>query len=605
MIGSILLSFSILTAVPDISPQVPAAYEINACLNDSSHTLTGSLKVNFVNPTSRSLDTIAFHLYPNAFKDTSSVYCREDGRTRAAVERGNVAKVEISNVMINSGKIAESGYIIDGTRLYIDLDKPLPPKSEIKIGLDFEILIPKMQGHFGYDSDGDYLIAHCFPILCGYQKNRLIDWEYHANSEFFSNFSYYDVTIELPRDFKAVSTGVLSKEYETDSTAAWRALADTVIDFALVCGNDFVEFESKIDEINLKFLLKEKNADLYPLVDSTVKNSIRYCGDHFYPYPYDYFAMADAGFRAAGLELPGLIVVGVMGVDENIGRNLLKKTIAHETAHQWFYATIATNEFEEPWLDEGFASFFEIEIASHYEFDEFPVLFPNYLNSDESVRRFYSIAEGTRYPINLKSWDYPNKQDYYSAVYGRAWMVLQALENIMGDSVFAEAMKIFAGDYRFKHPDREDFLRSTAVSSSRDLKGFADMFVDGTSRVDYAVESLEFEKNKTAGDSGASKYIVYVDVTREYDGILPQVVTLGFEDGNEIYETWDGKDRYKRIIFETNSIPVYASLDRDISYAIDEDGNNNTIYLKGHVVRMISFEWDSIFIIEFLASIFL
>ena len=68
------------------------------------------------------------------------------------------------------------------------------------------------------------------------------------------------------------------------------------------------------------------------------------------------------------------------------------------------------------------------------------------------------------------------------------------------------------------------------------------MFVDGTSRVDYAIESAEFEKNESAGDSGATEYIVYVNIERKYDGILPQVVTLGLEDGTEIYKKWDGKD---------------------------------------------------------------
>jgi len=605
MIAAVLLSAIVYMSTANLSAQVPTAYEINAYLNDSTHTITGTEKATFINPTSRNLDTIAFHLYPNAFKDTSSVYCREDGRARVAVERGNVSNIDISNVTINDRIIGESRYKIDGTRLYIDLDRPLSPKSEIDIKLDFEILIPKMIGHFGYDSDGDYLIAHCFPILCGYQKSRLIDREYHANSEFFSNFSYYDVTIELPEEFKTVSTGELVRKSKTDSTAIWHARADTVIDFALVCGADFIAFESEINGISLKYLLKEKHADLYPLADSIVKSSLQFCGDYLYPYPYGAFSFADVGFTNAGLELPGLIVAGFFGSDENITKVFLKKTIAHKTAHQWFYATVATNEFEEPWLDEGFTSFLEFRIAQEYGFDKFPILFSNFLNSDRSMRRFFSLAEGTKYPINLKSWNYPDRKSYTAAVYGRAWMVLQALENIIGDSTFADALKIFANSYRFKHPDQKDLFESISESSSHDLTEFIEMFVDGTSRVDYAIESAEFEKSESAGDSGAAEYIVYVNIERKYDGILPQVVTLGFEDGTEIYKKWDGKDRMARIVFEAKSIPVYASIDKNISYAIDENINNNTIYLKGHVTRMISFEWDTIFIIEFLASIFL
>jgi hypothetical protein len=271
--------------------------------------------------------------------------------------------------------VEESRYRIDGTRLYIDLERPLLPGRKIDIGLDFEILIPEMIAHFGYDSDGAYLIAHCFPILCGFQKDRLIDWEYHANSEFFSNFSFYNATIELPVEFKAVSTGGMARESENDSSAVWRAHADTVIDFALACGPGLKEFESEIDGIKLRYLLKEKHADLFPVADSAMKNSLQFCGDLLFPYPYAQFALADVGFTNAGLELPGLIVAGIFGSGGKMKEIFLKKTVAHEAAHQWFYAAVATNEFEEPWLDEGFASFLEFKIAREYGFDTFPLIF--------------------------------------------------------------------------------------------------------------------------------------------------------------------------------------------------------------------------------------
>jgi aminopeptidase N len=184
-------------------------------------------------------------------------------------------------------------------------------------------------------------------------------------------------------------------------------------------------------------------------------------------------------------------------------------------------------------------------------------------------------------------------------------MVWQALENMLGDSVFASSMKSFAESYRFRHPDGEDFIESISESSSRDLTKFVEMFIEGTSRVDYAVEKLRFEKVESDDDSVETEYTVYVDVTRKRDGILPQVVTVGLKDGMTVEKAWDGVDRVRELIFETESIPVYASIDKKISYEIDENLNNNTIYLDGHIARLISFEWDVIFVIEFLASILL
>jgi hypothetical protein len=128
-----------------------------------------------------------------------------------------------------------------------------------------------------------------------------------------------------------------------------------------------------------------------------------------------------------------------------------------------------------------------------------------------------------------------------------------------------------------------------SASSSVDLTEFVGMFVEGTARVDYAIEKIEFERIKAAGDSDITKFKTYVTIERKLGGTLHQTVTVGFDDGAELTQIWE----------------LWASIDKEISYAIDENMNNNTIYLEGHMSRMISFEWDAIFIIEFLASIFL
>ena len=605
MIESLLLAASILTTVPDLSPDVPSSYEITAYLDDSSHTVTGSMNIEFMNPTSRELDTIAFHLYPNAFKHSGTVYCSEDEYAKRSVEKGNVSKIEVNYMTINEKAVEPGEYKITGTLLYIPLKKPLKPGASIFINLEFETLIPKMIGHFGYDSDGDYLVAHCLPILCGYQKGRMIDAEYHSTSEFFSNFSHYAVTLELPRDFKVASSGVLTKESENDSTAIWQAFADTVIDFAFVCGAGFSEYDSVFDDVSIKYLVKKRHEDYFPAIDSTVKTSLRFCDDYLYPYPYKNFSFVDAGFSDAGLELPGMVIASIYGRGKESSTIYLKETIAHEVAHQWFYATIATNESKEPWLDEGFATFMEVEIARKFGFEGHSLFFPDYVIPETVPMRFFSHLNKGKYSISVRSWDYPDQQSYYTTVYGKSYMVLQALESVLGDSIFAKSIKSYAEKYKYKHPDKSDLLKCFAESSSRDISRFTDMFIDGTARVDYSVESLSYKKKKAENDSVETKYAVKVELARNLDGILPQVVTIGLEDGSVLEQSWDGIDREKQIEFETESIPVYASIDKRISYELDENMNNNTFYMESHITRMISFEWDTIFIIEFLASIFL
>ena len=38
--------------------------------------------------------------------------------------------------------------------------------------------------------------------------------------------------------------------------------------------------------------------------------------------------------------------------------------IAHEFGHQYWYGMVATNEFEDPWLDEGINSYVEAKVMN-------------------------------------------------------------------------------------------------------------------------------------------------------------------------------------------------------------------------------------------------
>ena len=44
----------------------------------------------------------------------------------------------------------------------------------------------------------------------------------------------------------------------------------------------------------------------------------------------------------------------------------LEVTVAHEFGHQYWYGMVATNEFEEPWLDEGINSYSEDKVMGRF-----------------------------------------------------------------------------------------------------------------------------------------------------------------------------------------------------------------------------------------------
>ena len=603
MIGLPNIAANIMAAAfVSLSPQVPVSYQLDAKLEISTNMISGVENIKFLNPTPDTLDRICFHLYPNAFRDTATVFCRENAQIRADVASGNISELKISELKIDSLRIDSSAITESGTLYYVRLPAKLSPGESIYISLKFDLKIPKARERFGYNELGNYLLSYWHPILAGYQKGRLVDFEYHANSEFFSNFSSYDVRLDIPSGFKIGATGELAEVSKDSSRTIWEAHADTVLDFAFACGPAFELSESDTLGINLRYMLEKGHAKYGPATDAMTKFSLLYNSERFFKYPYKTFTLVDFESGAEGMELPGMVVIRYPDTRMfSNGKSMLDLTIAHEITHEWFYATIASNEAEEPWLDEGVTSYVTERLldSAGDTLGQFDIL--GYKFKFNVFERLAALMSKGEYPINLKSWDYPDDAAYGINVYNRSTLVLKSLEELAGQSSMDSALGAYARQYRFRHPDLSDFENAISSHSGIDLSRFYAQYISGTSRVDYGIRSLSYKSIATA--DSAKKYEVSLKIARELDGILLQKIALTLENGNRIDTTWeDTIARVATLKFYTDSRPQFAAL---TGYALDENIANNSMYVDSFGSRLISFEWDSVFMVEFFLSLIL
>jgi hypothetical protein len=603
MIGlsSIVANIAV-AAVISLSPDYPVSYRMDIKLDISNNKIAGSENIEFMNPTSDTLDQICFHLYPNAFRDTSSTYCRESSQIKADVASGNTSELVISDLAIDTLTVDSNAITENGTLYYVHLPSRLAPGKQISISLKFDLKIPRAMSRFGYNDLGNYLLSYWHPVLAGYQKGQLQDFEYHANSEFFSNFSSYNVRLDIPSDFKIGSTGELTEISKDSSRAVWEAVADTVLDFAFVCGPAFEITESDTSGIHLRYLLEKRHQRYEPAADAMTKFAIQHDSQAFFKYPYKTFTLVDFESGAEGMELPGMVVITFPGTRMfSNGKSLLDLTIVHEITHEWFYATVATNEAIEPWLDEGVTSYVTERILSEGcdTLGQINVL--GYKFKFDTFERLASLMLKAEYPIDLKSWDYPDEASYGASVYYRSSLVFETLEELLGRALWDSSLTAYARQNRFRHPDGGDFENAIETTSKVDLSHFYAQYISGCSRVDYSIRSLS-NKSITLGDS-LKKYEVTLKIARELDGTLPQKISILLENGERLDTTWqDGSSRIATLKFHTNSRSRSASL---TSYALDENIANNSMSLESFGSRLISFEWDTVFLTEFLLSLIL
>ena len=100
---------------------------------------------------------------------------------------------------------------------------------------------------------------------------------------------------------------------------------------------------------------------------NAVKNALEYLTENVGPYPWPYLTIVDppaiGTCRRDGVYNTFYILFIIY--DAEFLRMPEMVTI-HEFGHAYFMGILASNEFEEPWLDEGVNSFLEERIVDHY-----------------------------------------------------------------------------------------------------------------------------------------------------------------------------------------------------------------------------------------------
>ncbi len=136
-------------------------------------------------------------------------------------------------------------------------------------------------------------------------------------------------------------------------------------------------------------------------------------------YGWPRLVIAQTGRSGSGNEYPGIIFLG----GPLFGN---KEVVAHEVAHQWWYAIVGNEQIREPWLDEGLAEF-----SASYFFGDFEAFI-----SDRPVNTPTTAFPNVPGPLTSK-----DPHSYHQTVYFKAARFLDALRGRMGSTAFFAALR--------------------------------------------------------------------------------------------------------------------------------------------------------------------
>jgi hypothetical protein len=170
------------------------------------------------------------------------------------------------------------------------------------------------------------------------------------------------------------------------------------------------------------------------------------------------------------------------------------------------------------------------------------------------------------------------------ALTAKTVLTLVTLERWLGAPAFDAVVAEFAHEARGRRPTVADFIRTASEASGQDLSWLFVQTLGGDQVFDYAIAQLE------SHPSGADAYESLVVVERRGDGVFSgaaaprtgpfesgrgMTLKIEFADGQEIVETWDGRDARKTFRYRGPARARSAEIDPARRLALDVWRTNN------------------------------
>ena len=503
----------LLLCAQEIAPayfQQEVAYSIDVLLDDVHHELRASETIVYTNRSTSALDTLWFHLYPNAYKQRGTALAKQQALQNDLdlwfakdKDRGFIDSLDfrVDGTPISWG--------LDATHIdiaWLKLPTALLPNASITISTPFRVKIPDARfsrmGHSGQA----YYVTQWYPKPAVFDRDGWHAMPYLEQGEFFSDFASFDVRITLPlnyvvgatgelqnaderrwmdelaakQDLKGMKGGSMAFPLSAPNTKTLQYVQDSVLDFAWFTDKRFLVEKSRTTlargrVVDAWTLYTPKHADAWQgsaeLVGSALTHYSKWVGE----YPFSACTTVDGTISAGGgMEYPMITVIGDM--DDKMG---LDEILAHEVGHNWFQGILASDERTHPWMDEGMNSFMELR----YMRERYPdgmstiaqgvpkALFGGRAMGHRDVPELAFQLNARRnldQSCTLSSEEYTGT-NYGTSVYMKTSLVFDHLFAYLGDTLFDSCMHEYYRLWAFKHPKPEDVRSVFAGMSGQNL----------------------------------------------------------------------------------------------------------------------------------------
>jgi hypothetical protein len=376
--------------VASADPEVFApAYALSLRATNGGFDWAGREAISFTNPGPAPLDRIWVRLWGNGAGG-----CRAPRAIRIAAVKG-----------ARAGKLA-----VDCTAVPLDLATPLAPGARGTVSFRVAIRVPRRPDRFGRGGIGLALLSNALPALAVREAGvwRLEPY-FGLGEAWVYPTADWTVRLRAPRGVAIAAPGVRR-------AGGLRHLANGR-DYSFAAGRALRRVRATVGGVHVSVWgARNTRAPELAAAVRRVRSNLGRLTKLYGPYGWPDLQVVLT--RATAMEHTALI----MSSEQNF-------VLAHELSHMWWYALIGSDQARSPWLDEGFASWSEGELAHTV---------PNCDGPDASS---HLLTRGVDY------WAKHTRR--YIIVYYEGACLLQLLERRLGTARFRTALRDYALAHRY------------------------------------------------------------------------------------------------------------------------------------------------------------
>jgi len=498
-----------------------ARYDITVQALPPARAIKGRETITYFNNSPDTLKSLVVRLIQNIHKPGVA-------RDRDAAPDYLTTGVQVDSFAVN-GQARPFDSQRAGTLQAVALPRPLLPHDSVRLNVAWHFPISLESGREGMIDKTTFFLAYFYPRVAVYDDYN--GWDrlpFVDSKEFYNDFNDYTLRVQAPANYLVWATGTLQnprqvlqptyakrleKSLTSDvvthvATAAdlakknitaqrpintWVWTARDISDVTLGLSDHYVWDAASVvvdpatrRRASVQAAFADSTADFHSSVKFS-QNALSWFSRNWpgVPYPFPKMTVFQ-GF--ADMEYP-------MMVNDSPEKDLQFAQLVqdHEIAHTYFPFYMGINESRYAFMDEGWATTFELLIGRAENGEK---------AADEFYRRFrvtrwiHDPSTAEDLPIITPSSEL--RAGYGNNSYGKASLSYLALKDMLGDELFKKSLHAYMDRWHGKHPIPWDYFNSMSSASGQDLTWFFHNWFFTNGYIDLALTKADKTAQGTA-----------------------------------------------------------------------------------------------------------